>query len=393
MEIGVNAMGLPSNAARRAAYEFFTQLEEFSARVFRKMGLPALSPWGNQCWDEGKPKGAVLHYTADDTIDKAIRWFMTESFHARASSNVVVSDVKVAWMDMMADGLPLVQALPVTVLQCRRPTQPSWHATWACGETYGIEATNIGELRQMMDGTFNCWYKRDSVSPEWTTLWRGRAPIRVFGKWFCPWVPDQIRVIVTILRHVNALLGTFQRSWIVGHEQVQGNQTRKWESPDAPHYATDKRDPGPHFPLEGIRECVFNGDIEMGNYSWWTQWAQDQAAWANDVRGKWLQTWANGTEDPTQWGMDLGASRSAFDNAMRILPSVIDPFGALGKTALRILGYHTSSLADVELDNSDFQSIWLFQRCNGLAADTKPGPNTRAALLARMIDRGFLPAK
>jgi len=380
----------PSPAAKHQAEEFFEQLEEFSTRVFTQMNLPKVSPWGSDSWVDGMPKGAILHYTADDTIERAVRWFMNQTFGAKASSNVVVGDKKVAWMDAQAGDLPLVRALPVTVLQCRKPRTESWHATWACALTYGIEATNIGELRQQPDGTFNCWYPKVQGAPEWTTPWKGAAPISVFGRWFCPWEPEQVKAIIQVLRHAHALLGTFQKPWVIGHEQIQGNQTRKWDSKNAPHYTTDKRDPGLHFPLEGIREALFDGDVDLDALPWFPQWSANQAHWALDQRRAWVQTWANGTTDAVKWAMGVDASWSAFVNHVHVLPSMVGPFGAVGKLALRLLGYHVSDVITEDLDSDDYQTIYLFQRLQGLDTDCQPGPVTRQSLFDRLRDRGLI---
>lgn len=376
----------PSEGAVRAAHDFFIQLDEFSKRAFDKMRLPEVSPWGANDWPEGNPKGAILHYTADDALDKAVRWFMTPEFHARASSHVVVGDRKVPWMNNLAADLPLIQALPVTVIQCRRVATVSWHATWACSLTYGIEATNIGQLRPNDAGGFNCWFKETPGAPDWTTPWKGAAPINVFGKWFCPWVPDQVRTIFHVLRHVYASYAeTFRKPWVLGHEQVQGNRTRQWDSRDAPHYTTDKLDPGLHFPLNEIREALFAG-VDIEDMAWFQKFSADQATYAVSSRDASVMEWVNAGG----CCMDAAAAWSAFKNQISILPSIGGEFGSVGKLALRLLGYHVSNVTDEDLDSDDYQTISIFQRLQGLDTDGKPGPHTRQALLERLRDRGLM---
>jgi len=315
-----------------------------------------------------------------------VSWFMREEFDAKASAHVVISDSKIAWMDALASDLPLVSALPVTVLQCRSPDTVSWHATWACDFAYGIEATNIGELRQQPAGSFNCWYPAAKGLPEWTTCWQGSQAIKVFGKWFCPWESKQVKAIVQVLRHAYAYYGSFQKSWILGHEQVQGNRTRKWDSVDAITYTTDKLDPGLHFPLEGVRESLFNGGVDVDVYPWFQRFSFDQEHYAVECRMDWVKEWANvGGKF-----FDDKAAFSAFQNEIHILPDVIEPFGAIGKLALRLLGYHVSEVTSNDLTNEDYQTICIFQRLMGLTTDCQPGIKTRQALFARLRDRGLI---
>jgi hypothetical protein len=81
------------------------------------------------------------------------------------------------------------------------------------------------------------------------------------------------------------------------------------------------------------------------------------------------------------------AAWARFESAVRALPDK-DEFGLVGKTALRLLGYH----ADLStlLDEDDLESVRLFQRMMKLKADSVPGPATKRALIARLEERRFL---
>jgi hypothetical protein len=65
-------------------------------------------------------------------------------------------------------------------------------------------------------------------------------------------------------------------------------------------------------------------------------------------------------------------------------------FGVVGKTALRLLGYHIPNYLDAGRHDDDSSALWLFQKAMGLKPDSIPGPRTRKALLERLHDRGAL---
>lgn len=389
---------------RQVAQDFFSELTEFSKRVFQNLHLPEISPWRRDAWPgAAQPRGAVVHYTADPDFYAVLRWFMDPKWEARASAHAVVGREWTMKLRDLSVGLPRVAALEVPVVQCVPIDMVSWHATWACGETYGIEVCNMGELKLAPDAVelgFVSWQRKDSGSDEWTKPWPGEA-VQVFNRWFEPWMPTQVVTVVHLLRAVEAIKGTFQNSWIVGHEHVQGRGTRVANMKGAETYKTDKTDPGLHFPMEWVRAAVFT-DEDIKQMPWYLEWKADQSSrlvsdpewehlgFALAQRTRWVRAWGNNTDDPKHWPMGGDAAWSSFRNQMRVFPMMVQPFGSLGKLGLRMLGYAVSDVIEEELREVDKQSVWLFQRLSGLDTDMVPGEHTKGALLARLIDRGLV---
>lgn len=223
------------------AQAFFDQLTTFSKRVFTFLAMPEHSPWGHAHWQGGKPTGAVIHYTADEDVERVLRWFMRERFNAKASAHVVVCREKMAqWVEHEV-GLPLVQALPVTVIQCRLPGSTAWHAPGYNGTCYGIENINDGQVYPVDAGFVN-WRGQGQVENNAAvTEWARDDAVPLFGNYWAQYSLGQIAVNVTLLRAVQGLFGSLEYQRIVGHENTQAG----------------KRDPGPDFPLHGVRRALF----------------------------------------------------------------------------------------------------------------------------------------
>lgn len=391
--------------SKAQAVEFFRQLDIFSDRFVKaELGLnTATSPWGSSL-EADEPKGAVLHYTADDDLLRVLRWFLDPKWQSKCSSHAVVADRKLGTTQEMAKDLPLVAELPVTVVQCRLPSQEAWHATWCNASTYGIENVNVGEVRKAPDGSdgWVCWRPRDKSSPEWTLPWKSpyKTPVGLYGRFWEPYTSEQIEANVALLRYVRDYFGEgrLQRPWIVGHEAVQGVDTRG-RGGSGPPMRTDKRDPGPTFPIHGIRYAVFDGWTPVGRYDWFNTYRGDPRWGQSDrdtmvvrvVRAMAGRPETPGAADPspeTAWARFKSGFQATLTNGET-------PFGVWGKLALWLLGFHVSSLKegelrDPDLDSEDCQSVWIFQRLAGITTDGKPGKVTRENIWKRLQDRGFI---
>ena len=379
--------------------EFFRQLEVFSDRYFQANlpRLAAISPWGS----ERRPlyaKGAIIHYTADGDLDRVLRWFCDPKFAANVSAHAVIVDRRLGTHAELAAGLPLVEALPATVIQCRRPDQRANHAVWANGWTYGIECVNDGELRKDLDGNFCTWRKKDPAAFDWSEHWASgyKTPVRAWDRWWDPITADQAAAVVAVLRYLRYFPGTeLRKSDILGHEHVQGVHTLANGDPAKP-MGTDKRDPGPTFPLHGVRDSVFAEGGLLEQARWYNMMRiEPQVIQADRVRKlQWAVARACGmAEMPLP---DMAWMR--FESAMEALPTKKEPFGWWGKLGLWLLGYHIAAfdapigdgpiLDDVEGD--DTETIQTFQRLSGLITDGQPGPITKKALVNRLKDRGII---
>jgi len=301
--------------------EFFGQLEEFSARVFDLWGLSRKCPWVQE-WARRSPRGAILHYTKGNSIKRTVRYFMNAKFKAKASAHVVVAPTWLPELDNLAAGLPLVRDLGVTVIQCEPPDKATWHATWTNGLCYGIEQVNLGELKPGHPAS------------------NGQA-LRMYGRWWDPYPVEQIAAVILILRELREVYPSVRRNWILGHEQVQGTQTQGSSR-------KDKRDPGPHYPFEAVREAVFElPDIPLHQLPGLAHYRADRH-YGRTVRDGLV---LHGAESDAQ------ASWWAFPDRLEAWLTEDSESVDLAMTALAVLGY------DVSVPDEAF---FIFRRMEGL---------------------------
>ncbi len=378
--------------------DFFDQLQVFSERYLRTIKISEdLSPWGYDDWKDDAPIGAILHYTADNDFDRVLRWFMRAKYNARASANVVVADRRYPSVDELMEGLPLIKELPVTVVQCRPPDMPSWHASWTNHTLYGVELLNVGELRPgHIEGEWLSHWRRDHDpnEPEWSMPWSHPLKTPQPG-WYRHWEPysvEQIKACVMILRELRDLYqSALHPSWILGHEAVQGIHTIGAKN-------RDKRDPGPLLPVHGIRRAVFGvhdpiTENPLGRLDEFVdQWVlfELQAGWEKR-KDVWVKETTEKFEEPEPISPSTEVAWTRFDSAVRAMGAGSGTWGTVGKTAMRLLGYHIQFL-HLDMYDEDRTAVHVFQKMMGLKADAIPGPRTRKALVERLEDRGILAA-
>jgi N-acetyl-anhydromuramyl-L-alanine amidase AmpD len=362
---------------------FFTELREFSEAVFALLGLTEKeSPWAGTKYGAKGPRGVVLHYTASNDYRAAVTWFMAEKWAAKVSAHLVIADGWPKGLAMVARRWPLVAALPAMVVQCVPLWKPAWHATWFNGWSIGIELVNSGELRKRFDGRWaDC---RDMWSREWVSE---KTPVLLAGRYWEPYSAAQVLAAIRVLREIRrAVPGKIRVEYVVGHEQVQGVHTTV-------EHPVDKRDPGPAFPLEGVRAAAFQ-EIEPSTYAWFDQfskngiygqaWQDSQVVrWRSMQRGNGYSAGAAVTPD-VAWADYLRELLGPF------LAETAD-FGAVGKLALCLLGYHTSAMSYAGLGYSDFSSLELFRKLMHLPpGEMGLGLRLRRAVVDRLEDRGVL---
>lgn len=386
--------------------DFFDQLQIFSERYLSAVHIAEdVSPWGYDDWEDDGPIGAILHYTADGDLDRVLRWFMRARYNAKVSANLVVADRRYASADEFMEGLPLIKELPVTVVQCRPEDMPGWHASWTNDTCYGIELINVGEVRKGVDTDWVSWRPRDRSSPDWTMPWSHplKTPVQAWGRYWEPYTVEQVKACVLVLRHLRELYPDLSPSWVLGHEAVQGVDTLA-------ALGRDKRDPGPLFPILDIRRAVFESNADDYDAGWpgafeavpeyplqrlggfvdnWVYgelllgWKKRKEVWGGKRSG------AEFTEpQPTSPSREIAWER--FSSAVRAMCNG-SSWGTVGKTALRLLGYHIPRL-HTDMYDEDRTALKIFQKLAGLKADSIPGPKTRKAIVARLEDRGILTA-
>lgn len=341
--------------------ELFGQLAEFSARVFDSWGLPSRCEWEGP-WEHAGPRGILAHYTRGQQLRSAAKWAMDPKFEAKASAHVLVAAQKIEAFAPLERGLPLVKALPVTVLQCVPPTRAAWHATWCNGLCYGIENINAGLLQPHVRDGYRYGAQGQHVYQQW------REPVRLLGRWWEPYTRGQVEANIILAREVLALYpDSIRRPWVLGHEQVQG--------PDTPGSSRrDKRDPGPAYPLPALIEGVAEASTPLEDLLGLAHWATDTRYAESVADGVVLDYWPG--PPVSAW--------LAFEGALKGWPEAENGRSMnVLEAGLRLLGY------DVEADLA--QSVWIFSRMMGLNGDSK-GISTefKQALIKRLKDRNFL---
>ncbi len=349
---------------------FFAQLAEFSQRLFKHFGiLERSSPWSYGTFTDGEPEGAILHYTTGAYPIKTMKWFMERQRESEVSAHVIIArDWPLGFLEMASD-LPLVQELPTMIIQCLPPSQTAWHATWCNRTHYGIELVNEGEVRRDKAGG---WV---SCQREWTAKYKPlaspkRSPVFMAGRYWDPYGADQLLSVVEILRWLRKWKSDpLDPTQILGHELVQ----------------TAKFDPGPMFPLEMVRRTTFE-DLHPTLYDWFGQFAKnlDYSKYTrNSLVIDWYRTeFAGYITTKGAWAEFLNQVDISF------LKQGTD-FCPLGKLILGVLGYAVSDLAIEGLTQVDIDSIKVFQHMMSLSIDGDPDMRTRAAMVARMRERGF----
>lgn len=343
---------------------FFTQLAEFSRRLLTQQHLPGTgSPWGVERAG-AHPKGAVLHYTADSNMQSVLRWFCDPDKASQASAHVVVGQRRYDWAEGFDYDLPLVKALPVTVVQCRPPRSTAWHATWANAMTYGLELINTGEIRGK-EGAYYWWPPLTKTSADWTTPWTGpNKPVALYNRLWEPYPVEQVRATVIVLREVHKLFdGSLQPSWVVGHEHVQGTST-------AGGHKHDKRDPGLAFPIHAVRAGAFGADLGTT--------PPDVQAWRVSAAARVL--------DACALGVPGGNAMTTFLARAQNIGGTSKP-RVMAKGGLYLLGYNVEQILEPTCTPAETASVWLFQKLMGMEPDGQLGPKTYEALGRRLADR------
>jgi N-acetyl-anhydromuramyl-L-alanine amidase AmpD len=363
------------------AVKFFHELDTFADRFAkREFGCRMDVPHGGPSPEHGF-RGAVIHYTADQDPLRVVRWFRDPSSHV--SAHLVVCDRRLDIHEELSRGLPLVQALPVTVIQCRDPGEGAWHAKWANESCYGIELVSAGLLRKNSDGCLCTWHPRDRSAGNWTSPWvsSDKDPVRLYGQTWDPFTPEQILATITALRHLRHFgmrFATLEPEWILGHDLVQ----------------QDKLDPGPTFPIHGVRDAVFDR-FPVTDREWWIWYETDPLAgqaWRDRAVTRLVRAQAVATETRRDLTVDIAWSR-AWAAWSRIAedPCTFQEYWV--KLGLYILGYAVSLYLDFErarpcrLTEQDLQSVRIFQRMAGCVVDGYPGPRTCTAMLERLSRR------
>lgn len=364
------------------ADSFFTQLAKFSERLITKTlpGLPTTSR-NVSALRYGRHKGAILHYTASAGWKSPTKWFLMPENKA-SSAHVVVCDRLLAEAAGLADDLPLIKALPVTVIQCVPPTMAAWHATWVNGFCYGIENVNLGLVkRDNAKAPWRHWPPAKTGAEEWTSLAKypaGKEPVAVSDhEGFEPFTTAQLIANVMLLRFVGALGGgPLDPQLVLPHSAVQGN----------------KLDAGPLFPIHEVRRlaCIALATNPVGVFdshgvdAVMAPPAGAIASSDDDLDEPWS------TKD-SRAGVDASvkAAVDALPFVEKDVPNKKHHDAARARQVLDRLGFFvpkTSTPDDVDVWMR--RALWAFQTGVKLKVTNEPDTATMAALDKRWLALG-----
>lgn len=213
------------------------------------------------------PRNLVMHYTATETAQSAIDWFMnTQSNPDKIAAHIVID----------LDGT-ITQLIPLN-----RRANHAGTSVWSDGENFnffsiGIEIVNRGFCKKHADGKL-------SVTSNWKTgeqkFFKGNDLLKNIRQarhkhkiwdhvenqnWFI--YPDkQIEAVIQLSK---LLVSHYQLSNILGHDDISPFR---------------KPDPGPLFPWDRIRTEVLGRPSDIGNI--FTVDSSDGFAWFRDIPNK-----------------------------------------------------------------------------------------------------------
>lgn len=178
------------------------------------------------------PDSIIIHYTAGDSTDVAVKTLKNPA--VKASAHLVVG----------MDG-EIVQLAPLNIV--------TWHAGQSEYKgrvgfnkySIGIEISNPGYLMKQPDGSFLTWYNK-KVDPSLVVEAPHRNKVTT-AKYWHKYPEHQINRVFEICE---AICAAYDIQMILGHEEIAPGR---------------KTDPGPAFPLDALRDKLLNKD--SGTYS------------------------------------------------------------------------------------------------------------------------------
>lgn len=353
------------------AHDLLAEIEIFSERFLAAQyaKLPHVSPWTGGVFLQ-RPLGAVLHYTADECLDRVLRWFLDPAHASHVSAHLVVADrVYGSAREHMA-GLSAVAKLPVTVVQCVPWDIIAHHAARANSTTFGIELLNGGYLDYNAAGEI-CRSVAGGELVPWSVPYA--VPVPLWGRLWAPFPSEQVWTAVQILRALHVDYGPFAPSWVLGHELVDA----------------DKQDPGPAFPLEDVRNAIFLDHGHDPRIEAWWPWFEGDPLYGESVRDGWVIAWARGLDGVPPGEPTPGVAWERLRSALDVWGFGEGPFLPLGRLAFRLLGYCTAPTGALWSD-SEARTVRWFQRMMRLPVNGIPDVKVRRALVERLITCGYL---
>lgn len=254
-------------AASRRALCFFEKWREFSLEALALLApscpdVPGFRQGGKwvektRRWKDGKgPCGIIYHYTGGDNGIASLRWGNENSLNTMSSWHATVFDRRLPKLEALHAAYPEVSDhLPVTALLHAPIIKGTWHAGWANSRCFGIENRNVGYLTER-GGVWGRLRKRRAGSHHFQPLADQSRALSFGARRWESYTRGQIEANIVIGRMLYAWRGCdFDPSWVLPHSAVW------W----------DKRDTGPAFPMEWVRNAIFSS-VPLEALSWIRSW-------------------------------------------------------------------------------------------------------------------------
>lgn len=351
---------------------FFTALRQASVEFMEKHGLPI--DQGRKryaAWKDGAPRGVTEHYTSGVSWKTSVRWLNGANNRSSSCQMLILDRMTPEYRDIIQN-YPELGDLQVAVILMSDGIIPCWHAGWVNRYSFGIENRNTGKLRHA-DGRWY-WWPRDWAA-EFPVQGLGKTPVDINGAWYEPYTFGQLHANVLVCQMLYCLYPTMDRRWFLPHSATSGS----------------KSDVGPAFPLQDVRDAVFN------------QEPVDSLAWLHNYKAD-PQYMADYDEEEDEGFLEELAERQAdrlgADEPYDIASADAIPEASLQllvenghwreelpaiRRALNLLGYRVPGRIGQVLDRDTSLAVWLFQKSQKrLKADRIPGSKTQRALADRL---------
>jgi hypothetical protein len=232
------------------AKEFWSSLRTVSKEILNYYNLPIDPGFKVRPWIKDHPIGITFHYTA------GIKWKPTIEHlnglsNRKSSCTLLVLDRQVVEVQNILSKYPALDRLPVLVLQLADLDTSTWHSGWSNGYCIGIENRNAGLLRGIKDKW--TWWPNDWKAP-FPHAELDKIPVCIKNQWWEPYTHGQIVANVILGQMLYSLYG--------------GEMDKHWFLPHS-CFSKDKLDTGKAFPLQGIRDAIFD-QIAIENLVWLT---------------------------------------------------------------------------------------------------------------------------
>jgi len=349
------------------AKEFFGALRECSEEVLKYYKLPTDPGFKTRSWKEGHAQGITFHFTAGVTWKESANW-LNGSSNKGSSCHFMVLDRRIGEVDAIVSKYPVLDVLPVLVLQLADLNRGTWHAGWVNGMNLGIENRNAGLVKQV--GDHWCWWPNN-----WTEKFPaeglGKTPVNIEGQWWEPFTYGQVAA--------NVILG--QMFYCL----YEGDMDERWMLPHSASAKT-KMDTGKAFPLQQVRAAIINQTL-LQDLDWLQNYKADPM-YMDDYEMEqdcgFLQQLAIMEGDLSEEA-DQCPALDAADLSLLVTPGPWQQELDAIRRALAKLWYVVSGSGE-ELDEDTRQAIKTFQYSQDLTVDGIPGDKTQAALMKRLKD-------